>query len=75
MRNLNGLNYIQTDVTMNPGSSGGPIVNLALEVIAIATLAVLPGGMDIENIGLAIPIDEVKPFIYNAVQQYVKTGK
>jgi len=30
-----GLNYVQTDLSLNPGASGGPMINLCGEVIAI----------------------------------------
>ena len=47
---------IQTDASINPGSSGGPLLNRCGEVIGITT-AILP---DAQNIGFAIPIDLVK---------------
>jgi serine protease Do len=51
---------IQTDVAINPGSSGGPLLNLQGEVIGI-NVAVLDA-MDGSNIGIgfAIPINTVK---------------
>jgi len=52
-------NLIQTDASINPGNSGGPLVNLAGEVIAINTAV----ASNAENIGFAIPIDEVAPLI------------
>ncbi len=47
---------IQTDTPMNPGSSGGPLLNILGEVIGITTAAKL--GAD--GLGYAIPIDRVK---------------
>ncbi len=61
-------NLFQTDAAINAGNSGGPLVNLNGEVIGINT-AVASGGA--ENIGFAIPIDNVKGLI-NSVE---KTGK
>jgi serine protease Do len=51
---------IQTDVAINPGSSGGPLLNLQGQVIGI-NVAVLDA-MDGSNIGIgfAIPINTVK---------------
>lgn len=51
--NGNGLKVIQTDAPVNPGNSGGPLVNLEGKVVAITT-AMIPHA---KGIGFAIPID------------------
>ena len=50
---------IQTDATLNPGSSGGPLLNSAGEVVGINT-AILK---DAPNVGFAIPINMAKPAV------------
>ena len=50
---------IQTDAALNPGNSGGPLLNLSGEVVGI-NVATTTGA---ENIGFSIPINAVKPVL------------
>ena len=58
---------IQTDAAINPGSSGGPLLNTQGEVIGISQSIYNPDN-NISNIGIgfAIPINEAKKFISSA---------
>jgi len=49
-------NLIQFDAAANPGSSGGPLVNAAGEVIGIVT-AILTSGGSFSGIAFAVPIE------------------
>ncbi len=59
-------NLFQTDAAINQGNSGGPLVNINGEVIAVNT-AVAGGGA--ENIGFAIPIDDIKGLITSVLEK------
>jgi V8-like Glu-specific endopeptidase len=51
-----GGKFLQVTTPISPGSSGGPLFNMAGEVVGITTLY-LKGG---ENLNFAIPINDVK---------------
>jgi putative serine protease PepD len=50
---------IQTDAAINSGNSGGPLLNMAGEVVGINTAII----QDSQNLGFSISIDSVKPLI------------
>jgi serine protease Do len=55
-------NFIQTDVPINPGSSGGPLIDMRGEVVGINTAILSQTGVNI-GIGFATPIDLVKEIL------------
>ena len=59
------MKLIQTDTPVNPGNSGGPLVNSNGQVIGIITMK-LSG--QYENMGFAIPIDGAMVLINNIIQ-------
>lgn len=64
------LPLIQTDVAVNPGNSGGPLINMAGEAIGINSQIYSRSG-GYMGISFAIPIDEA----LRVSEQLKKTGK
>jgi serine protease Do len=64
------LALIQSDVAVNPGNSGGPLINMRGEVIGInSQIATLSGAYN--GISFAVPIDEA----IRVSEQLKKSGK
>ena len=59
------MKLIQTDTPVNPGNSGGPLVNSNGEVLGIITMK-LSG--QYENMGFAIPIDGAMVLLNNIIE-------
>lgn len=66
---IRDLELLQTDAATNPGSSGGPLVNLSGEVVGINTAIIGPGSSI--GIGFAVPSATAKPII----QEILRTGR
>ncbi len=58
---------IQTDATVNPGNSGGPLLNSKGELIGINSSKYVSVGID--NMAFAIPADTVK-YVISQYEQY-----
>lgn len=60
-RLLGGQTYVQTTAALSPGNSGGPLFNMAGEVIGVNSLKIVAQGA--EGLSFSIPINRVKAFI------------
>ncbi|WP_265528835.1 Do family serine endopeptidase [Sphingomicrobium marinum] len=54
--------YIQTDAAINQGNSGGPMFDMAGNVVGVNSALISPTGASV-GIGLAIPADTARPVI------------
>jgi S1-C subfamily serine protease len=60
-RSIQGV--IQTDAALNPGNSGGPLFNLAGEVIGINTSIRNPTGQSFAGLGFAVPVNTASRYL------------
>lgn len=57
--------FIQTDLTLNPGNSGGPLVNRCGEMIGLNT-AILDSG---QGLSFALPLNRIIPVAHALIQK------
>ena len=62
------VKVLQTDAAISPGNSGGPLVNLAGDVIGITSLKLVDD--EVEGMGFAIPIEDAMNYV-----EYLEQGK
>lgn len=51
--------WMQTDASISPGNSGGPLVNTDGEIIGVNTRGIMEGG----DLGFAVPSETIQPVI------------
>jgi serine protease Do len=59
-RNFSDVLYLQTTAAVNPGNSGGPLLNTSGEVIGLITYKAW-----LENVGFALPVHAIRRFLDN----------
>ena len=70
------MTLIQTDVSVNPGNSGGPLLDMYGKVVGVVVMKVSQyGGSVFEGIGFALPIDGVRVIADEIIQKGSFTGK
>lgn len=61
VRDVNGVRYIQTDAAVNPGNSGGPLIDDSATIVGIVVLK----NNAVEGIGYAVSPGEINSFLLN----------
>jgi len=65
-KGINGIEaYIQTDAALNPGNSGGPLINKKGEVVGINNFKI----SDSESLGFALESNYIKDIVNQIAQQ------
>ncbi|MDO4481223.1 MAG: trypsin-like peptidase domain-containing protein [Bacillota bacterium] len=67
------MHYLQTDAAVNPGNSGGPLVNAAGLVVGVTSAKI--SSSYTEGLGFAIPINEAVPVIEELINNGYVTGR
>ncbi len=67
------IKCLQVDAVINPGSSGGPLLNIQGQVIGINSAKIVIQGY--EGLGFSIPINEAKAVIDDLVKYGYVTGR
>jgi serine protease Do len=68
VEHVNYQDFLQTDAAVNPGNSGGPLVNMKGQIVGINTAIV---GPTYQGVSFAIPSD----MVHQVYDQLIKSGK
>jgi 2-alkenal reductase len=66
--NYSNPNIIQTDAQVNPGNSGGPLLNLSGEVVGVNTAIRTETGQ-FQGVAFAVPVDTVRKVVPQLLEQ------
>jgi S1-C subfamily serine protease len=61
VRKNDGNYWIQTDVSVNPGNSGGPLISQNGELLGVVNSKIV--GFGVEGIAFCIPAEKVSEFL------------
>ncbi len=67
------MNLIQTNAAINPGNSGGGLFNANGDLIGVVVAK--SSGFDVEGLGFAIPVNDVKDVINDILQHGYATNR
>ena len=67
------MNLIQTNAAINPGNSGGGLFNANGELVGIVVAK--SSGVDVEGLGFAIPVNDVKSVINDLLEHGYATNR
>ena len=69
------MTLLQTNAALNSGNSGGPLVNMAGQVIGVNTMKLSSSYNAVEGIGFAIPISTAGPLISELAEKGYVSGR
>ena len=69
------MTLLQTNAALNAGNSGGPLINMAGQVIGINTVKLNSNYTTVEGIGFAIPISTAKPIVDELLEKGYVSGR